>query len=202
MSEITAMFYRDVREMKRISYHSKRSGRSSRWIDGTTGKTRKELQQLNSEMKVYIMDKLLTRQEFYALDRDMQKQMMEHWRNTKTTTEIRKALELSAGGFYSLLKRLDLPTNINGKFGRGNEENRKAPEVQEVTDNKPEIVYPEIVNSETVSHEEIELIENFLDFTDQDTGEGIARRLNAVLGLVDDDGKYLMTISIKKVVKK
>ena len=193
VSEITAMFYRDVREMKRIGYHSKRSGRSSRWIDGTTGKTYKELQQLNSETKVYIMDKLLTRQEFYALDRDMQKQMMEHWRNTKTTTEIRKALELSAGGFYSLLKRLDLPTNINGKFGRGNEENNKATEVQEVASNEVEVMKPEVIE---------ESLESLLEFTDQDMGEGIVKRLNAVSGLINNDGKYLMTISIKKVVKK
>ena len=179
--------------MKRIGYQSKHSGRSSRWIDGTTGKTYKELQQLNSETKVYIMDKLLTRQEFYALDRDMQKQMMEHWRNTKTTTEIRKALELSAGGFYYLLKRLDLPTNINGKFGRGNEENNKATEVQEVASNEVEVMKPEVIE---------ESLESLLEFTDQDMGEGIVKRLNAVSGLINNDGKYLMTISIKKVVKK
>lgn len=125
MSEISSMFIRDVRERKRISRHSTYK-RKHRWIDGTTGKTQKELLKLNSETRVYIMDNLLNREEFYALDLDMQKKYMEHWRATKETTEIRKSLDLSAGGFYSLLKRLELPTNIKGRFGRGVvEQNRR-----------------------------------------------------------------------------
>lgn len=187
MSIVSAMFYQDVRNMKRISNYSKHNGRTNRWVDSTTGLSQKEIQKLHSEMRVYIMDNLLSKEEFYALDLDMQKQMMEHWRNTKQTSEIRKALDLSAGGFYALLQKLGLPTNIKGRFGRGNDN------VVENTSDKPKAVKQE-------QYEEV--LELLLEFNDRDTGENIMQRLSAIGGFVNDKNEYHLSLKIKKVTAR
>ena len=58
-------------------------------------------------------DKILTRDDFYALGKNDRRELLGHWRMIHTTEQIKKGLGLSTTAFYSLLKRLDLPTNLN-----------------------------------------------------------------------------------------
>lgn len=55
------------------------------------------------------------------------------------------------------------------------------------------MVYPEVVE---------EVLESMLEFTDKDTGEAIAKKLNAIMALINDKGKYQMTLSLKSVKMK
>lgn len=57
-------------------------------------------------------DKVMDRREFYRLPRSDQKALMASWRLVFSTEHIKKELGLSTTAFYSLLKRLDLPTNL------------------------------------------------------------------------------------------
>ena len=57
-------------------------------------------------------DKVMDRREFYRLPRADQRSLMATWRLTKSTEQIKKEMNLSTTAFYSLLKRLDLPTNL------------------------------------------------------------------------------------------
>ena len=57
-------------------------------------------------------DKVMDRREFYRLPRSDQRALMATWRLTKSTEQIKKEMNLSTTAFYSLLKRLDLPTNL------------------------------------------------------------------------------------------
>ena len=57
-------------------------------------------------------DKVMDRREFYRLPRSDQRSLMATWRLTKSTEQIKKEMNLSTTAFYSLLKRLDLPTNL------------------------------------------------------------------------------------------
>lgn len=58
-------------------------------------------------------DKIMPKDQFYKLGYTDRRALMSHWRLIHSTAEIRKAMGLSNTAFYALLKRLDLPTNMN-----------------------------------------------------------------------------------------
>ena len=57
-------------------------------------------------------DVVMNKKEFYRLPKKDQKALMASWRLVFSTEHIKKELGLSTTAFYSLLKRLDLPTNL------------------------------------------------------------------------------------------
>ena len=57
-------------------------------------------------------DVVMNKKEFYRLPKKDQKALMASWRLVFSTEHIKKELGLSTTAFYSLLKRLGLPTNL------------------------------------------------------------------------------------------
>lgn len=57
-------------------------------------------------------DRIMNKKELYRLPKKDQKALLNHWRLCYDTETIKKELGLSTTAFYSLLKRLDLPTNL------------------------------------------------------------------------------------------
>ena len=63
--------------------------------------------------KHYIdRDKVMNKNEFYKLPFNDRKALMNHWRLVYDTETIKRELGISTTAFYSLLKRLGLPTNL------------------------------------------------------------------------------------------
>ncbi len=57
-------------------------------------------------------DKVMHRDEFYKLNYDDRRELLQHWRTLYPTSEIKRQMGISNTAFYSLLKRLDLPSNL------------------------------------------------------------------------------------------
>lgn len=57
-------------------------------------------------------DKVMHKDEFYKLNKHDRRELMKSWRERYATEEIKKQMEISTTSFYALLKRLDLPTNL------------------------------------------------------------------------------------------
>ena len=63
--------------------------------------------------KHYIdRDKVMNKNEFYKLPFNDRKALMNHWRLVYDTESIKRELGISTTAFYSLLKRLGLPTDL------------------------------------------------------------------------------------------
>ena len=63
--------------------------------------------------KHYIdRDKIMNKKEFYKLPLNDRKALMNHWRLVYDTETIKRELGISTTAFYSLLKRLGLPTDL------------------------------------------------------------------------------------------
>lgn len=63
--------------------------------------------------KHYIdRDKIMNKNEFYKLPFNDRKALMNHWRLVYDTETIKRELGMSTTAFYSLLKRLGLPTDL------------------------------------------------------------------------------------------
>ena len=63
--------------------------------------------------KHYIdRDKVMNKNEFYKLPFNDRKALMNHWRLVYDTETIKRELGISTTAFYSLLKRLGLPTDL------------------------------------------------------------------------------------------
>lgn len=63
--------------------------------------------------KHYIdRDKIMNKKEFYKLPLNDRKALMNHWRLVYDTERIKRELGISTTAFYSLLKRLGLPTDL------------------------------------------------------------------------------------------
>ena len=57
-------------------------------------------------------DVIMHKDEFYKLNNHDRRELMQGWRERYATEEIKKQMEISTTSFYALLKRLDLPTNL------------------------------------------------------------------------------------------
>ena len=57
-------------------------------------------------------DVIMHKNEFYKLNKHDRRELMKSWRERYATEEIKKQMEISTTSFYALLKRLDLPTNL------------------------------------------------------------------------------------------
>ena len=57
-------------------------------------------------------DVIMHKDEFYKLNKHDRRELMKSWRERYATEEIKKQMEISTTSFYALLKRLDLPTNL------------------------------------------------------------------------------------------
>lgn len=57
-------------------------------------------------------DVIMHKNEFYKLNKHDRRELMQGWRERYATEEIKKQMEISTTSFYALLKRLDLPTNL------------------------------------------------------------------------------------------
>lgn len=57
-------------------------------------------------------DKVMHRDEFYKLNYNDRRELLQHWRTLYPTSEIKRQMGISNTAFYSLLKRLDLPSNL------------------------------------------------------------------------------------------
>ena len=57
-------------------------------------------------------DKVMHRDEFYKLNYSDRRELLQHWRTLYPTSEIKRQMGISNTAFYSLLKRLDLPSNL------------------------------------------------------------------------------------------
>ena len=57
-------------------------------------------------------DVIMHKDEFYKLNKHDRRELMHGWRERYATEEIKKQMEISTTSFYALLKRLDLPTNL------------------------------------------------------------------------------------------
>lgn len=67
----------------------------------------------NKQGKTFIdLDKIMHKEEFYKLPKSDRRALMSHWRLAFTTEEIKREMGISTTSFYALLKRLDLPTNL------------------------------------------------------------------------------------------
>ena len=63
-------------------------------------------------MKHIDKDVIMHKDEFYKLNKRDRRELMEYWRSKFSTETIKKELSISTTSFYALLKRLDLPTNL------------------------------------------------------------------------------------------
>ena len=57
-------------------------------------------------------DTVLPKEEFYKLSKDDRRTLMQGWRERYATEHIKQQMGISTTSFYALLKRLDLPTNL------------------------------------------------------------------------------------------
>ncbi len=57
-------------------------------------------------------DTVMPKEQFYKLNKADRRALMAHWRQAYTTEYIKQEMGLSNTSFYALLKRLDLPTNL------------------------------------------------------------------------------------------
>lgn len=57
-------------------------------------------------------DTIMHKNEFYKLNKSDRRNLMQHWRMIYPTSLIQEKMNVSNTSFYSLLKRLDLPTNL------------------------------------------------------------------------------------------
>lgn len=97
--------------------------------------------------KHYIdRDTVMNKNEFYKLSKSDKRALMQHWRLIHTTNHIKSELGLSTTAFYSLLKRLDLPTDM-----------------QKWKDNQPSILGEDDVVGETVYVDEPKQYEQMFD---------------------------------------
>ena len=59
---------------------------------------------------------ILERSEFFSLPRNIQRELMLYWRDNYSAKKIRKHMGYENGtAFYNLLKRLEVPTNLNNR---------------------------------------------------------------------------------------
>ena len=97
--------------------------------------------------KHYIdRDTVMRKEEFYKLSKSDKRALMQHWRLIHTTNHIKHELGLSTTAFYALLKRLDLPTDM-----------------QKWKDNQPSILGEDDVIAETVYVDEPKQEEQMFD---------------------------------------
>ena len=57
-------------------------------------------------------DVIMHKDEFYKLNKHDRRELMQGWRERYATEYIKQQMNLSTTSFYALLKRLDLPTNL------------------------------------------------------------------------------------------
>ena len=55
---------------------------------------------------------IMHKDEFYKLNKHDRRELLQLWRSMYSTETIKKQMEISITSFYALLKRLDLPTNL------------------------------------------------------------------------------------------
>lgn len=69
---------------------------------------------MKKQEKTFIdRDKIMHKDDFYKLPKADRRALMSHWRIIFTTEQIKKEMGISTTAFYALLKRLELPTNLN-----------------------------------------------------------------------------------------
>lgn len=68
---------------------------------------------MKKQEKTFIdRDKIMHKDDFYKLPKADRRALMSHWRIIFTTEQIKKEMGISTTAFYALLKRLELPTNL------------------------------------------------------------------------------------------
>ena len=65
-------------------------------------------------MSKQVIDKnvIMHKNDFYKLNKHDRRELLQLWRSMYSTETIKKQMEISTTSFYALLKRLDLPTNL------------------------------------------------------------------------------------------
>lgn len=65
-------------------------------------------------MNKQVIDKnvIMHKNDFYKLNKHDRRELLQLWRSMYSTETIKKQMEISTTSFYALLKRLDLPTNL------------------------------------------------------------------------------------------
>jgi hypothetical protein len=139
------MFYDDIREKKVTGRgaFSKRGKGVKHTIRGIKTAydfmTTKEKKKLNSEVRSFNMyEQIISKEEFFELDRDTQRNMLIKWRDLYQNVEIMKVMGIKGSNTFSnLLKELDIPPKRRVRKSNNSTQRKKAKTTVSITERSP-----------------------------------------------------------------
>lgn len=213
-SEIHKSMVEDIRTMKRIGrnikYQKGKRGLIGVMYDSNKGLSEKKIKSLyDGEVVSYNMEKIMHKDEFKYLNKDVQKLHLEAWRTRYSNSEIAEQM----GYGYSTLCAICNRLGITGDGKQRPKIKRKAKDenIVHVEGGKigiPKPQQPTVKESEEVG-KVIELDKGIIDTSHEKLaslvtlnetvkGEKLATRLQAIAMLINDEEEYTIELIIKR----
>ena len=178
MNELRESLQRDLNIMKRTAVQNKKKRcKAPRMRDFIDEELSRQTEN-NEEVKVYDMKELMTKEEFFKLDEDIQRLYMTEWRNHYTSKAIRGALRMSCKSYYGLLNKLGITVRSYTK--------PKEPTKPIVAETEPATTSTEV----TVTPQTL------ISWTGSATGELAAQKFNAIALLLSESDSYEIKVEI------
>lgn len=190
MNELRESLQRDLNIMKRTAVQNKKKRcKAPRMRDFIDEELSRQTEN-NEEVKVYDMKELMTKEEFFKLDEDMQHLYMTEWRNNYTSKAIRGALRMSCKSYYGLLNKLGITVRSYTKP-------KEPTKPKELTKPK-EPAKPIVAETEpaTTSTEVTVTPQTLISWTGSATGELAAQKFNAIALLLSESDSYEIKVEI------
>ena len=105
----------------------------------------KERKQLNGEVKVFNMNEILSKEEFYSMDEETQKMLLTRWREVYQNKDILSEMGISSNTLSKLLRDLEIPSKPRGgnKAGaRKSKAKTQIPQIENTPIESPKIEAP------------------------------------------------------------
>jgi hypothetical protein len=147
---IERMLQEDIRDKRRTGngVYSKRGKGVKHGISGALRTsyyfmTSKERKKLNGEVKVFNMNEILSKEEFFSMDEDTQKMLLTNWRETYQNVDILKAMGISSNTLSKLLKELNVPSKPRGGKRAATSKRKAKTQTPQVENTNLELIMPQ-----------------------------------------------------------
>lgn len=210
LNEIEKAFLKDIAEKKKetasmkSALKHKRLGKGSMRFpsDIMSRKEKIEHTRAGKIMTSNLYDRILTKDEFTALETHEKRNMMAYWRNTYTNKEIMSSMGLSNAAYYEIVGELGLP-KAPKTFKGERKPRKKVAAIKVMQEASEQLSLPETIVQQPAPIQEIIVNGMHLVFNGTYQPEAIVRQLLKFGSLLEGetDDYYIELKLVQKAAK-
>lgn len=211
LNEIEKAFLKDIAEKKKetasmkSALKHKRLGKGSMRFpsDIMSRKEKIEHTRAGKIMTSNLYDRILTKDEFAALETHEKRNMMAYWRNTFDNKKIMKEMGLTNANYYKLVGELGLPKAVRTKREGSTQPRKKVAAIKVMQTASEQLSLPETIVQQPAPIQEIIVNGMHLVFNGTYQPEAIVRQLLKFGSLLEGetDDYYIELKLVQKAAK-